>query len=180
MPAVTRVGLDSHVGHASPTPNPFHQTAYATGSSNVFTNSAKTVRVGDTTSCGDPATAGSPDVFVNGIAIHRSDCLNVRIDLEKGERIVDVSWGYTPNTGTIVWMEIEAIDRPYLLRDATIAISDNGGNILVAKSVTNSKRIVSLIFQLEISDNSQFETILKDAKNIENVFDASRIYPGRK
>ena len=115
----------------------------------------------------------------NGIAIHRSDCLNVRIDLEKGERIVDVSWAYTPNTGTIVWMEIEAIDRPYLLRDATIAISDNGGNILVAKSVTNSKRIVSLIFQLEISDSSQFETILKDSKNIENVFDASRIYPGK-
>ena len=115
----------------------------------------------------------------NGIAIHRSDCLNVRIDLEKGERIVDVNWGYTPNTGTIVWMEIEAIDRPYLLRDATIAISDNGGNILVAKSGTNSKRIVSLIFQLEISDSDQFETILKDAKNIENVFDASRIFPGK-
>ena len=115
----------------------------------------------------------------NGIAIHRSDCLNVRIDLEKGERIVDVNWGYTPNTGTIVWMEIEAIDRPYLLRDATIAISDNGGNILVAKSVTNSKRIVSLIFQLEISDSDQFESILKDAKNIENVFDASRIFPGK-
>jgi uncharacterized Zn-binding protein involved in type VI secretion len=71
MPAVTRVGLDSHVGHASPTPNPFHQTAYDTGSPDVFTNNAKTVRVGDTTSCGDPATAGSPDVFVNGIAIHR-------------------------------------------------------------------------------------------------------------
>ena len=70
MPAVTRVGLDSHVGHASPTPNPFHQTAYATGSPDVFTNNAKTVRVGDTTACGDPAAAGSPDVFVNGIAIH--------------------------------------------------------------------------------------------------------------
>jgi GTP pyrophosphokinase len=115
----------------------------------------------------------------NGIAIHRSDCLNVKIDLEKGERIVDVSWGYTPNTGTIVWMEIEAIDRPYLLRDATIAISDNGGNILVAKSVTNSKRIVSLIFQLEISDANQLEAILKDSKDIENVFDASRIFPGK-
>ena len=49
MPAVTRVGLDSHVGHASPTPNPFHQTAYDTGSPDVFTNNAKTVRVGDTT-----------------------------------------------------------------------------------------------------------------------------------
>ena len=66
MPGVVRVGLDSHVGHASPTPNPFHRTSYATGSSNVFTNGAKTVRIGDTTSCGDPATAGSPNVFANG------------------------------------------------------------------------------------------------------------------
>ena len=116
----------------------------------------------------------------NGIAIHRSDCLNVQIDSTKGERIIDVSWGYTGNTGIIVWLEIEAIDRPYLLRDATIAISDNGGNILVAKSVTSSKRIVNLIFQVEISDNDQLDAIIKDAKNIENVFDASRIYPGRK
>ena len=53
MPEVTRVGLDSHVGHASPTPNPFHQTAYAVGSPDVFTNGAATVRIGDTTSCGD-------------------------------------------------------------------------------------------------------------------------------
>ena len=116
----------------------------------------------------------------NGIAIHRSDCLNVQIDSKKGERIIDVSWGYTGNTGIIVWLEIEAIDRPYLLRDATIAISDNGGNILVAKSVTSSKRIVNLIFQVEISDNDQLDAIINDAKNIENVFDASRIYPGRK
>ena len=116
----------------------------------------------------------------NGIAIHRSDCLNVQIDSTKGERIIDVSWGYTGNTGIVVWLEIEAIDRPYLLRDATIAISDNGGNILVAKSVTSSKRIVNLIFQVEISDNDQLDAIINDAKSIENVFDASRIYPGRK
>ena len=45
MPGVVRVGLDSHVGHASPTPNPFHRTSYASGSPNVFTNSAKTVRI---------------------------------------------------------------------------------------------------------------------------------------
>ena len=71
MPEVTRVGLDSHVGHASPTPNRFHQTAYSSGSNDVFTNGAKTVRIGDTTSCGDPATGGSTTVFVNGIGVHR-------------------------------------------------------------------------------------------------------------
>ena len=71
MAAVTRVGLDSHVGHASPTPNPFHQTAYASGSPNVYTNSAATVRIGDATSCGDPATGGSSTVKVNDIGVQR-------------------------------------------------------------------------------------------------------------
>jgi len=118
--------------------------------------------------------------ITNGISIHRSDCLNVKIDSRKGERIIDVSWAFESNTGIIIWLEIEAIDRPYLLRDATIAISDNGGNILVAKSVTSSKRIVSLLFQIEISDNKQLEEIIRDAKNIESVFEASRIFPGKK
>ena len=71
MAAVTRVGLDKHIGHASPTPNPFHSTAYAEGSPDVFTNGAKTVRIGDKTSCTDPATGGSSTVFVNGIGVHR-------------------------------------------------------------------------------------------------------------
>jgi GTP pyrophosphokinase len=116
----------------------------------------------------------------NGISVHRSDCMNIQIDSTKGERIIDVTWGFNTHTGSIIWLEIEAIDRPYLLRDATIAISDNGGNILVAKSVTSSKRIVSLVFQVEISDNNQLDEIIKDAKNIENVFEASRIFPGKK
>ena len=114
----------------------------------------------------------------NGISIHRSDCLNIKIDSSKGERIIDVSWGFNPQTGSIVWLEIEAIDRPYLLRDATIAISDNGGNILVAKSLTNSKRIVTLLFQVEVSGNEQLDSIISDAKNIENVFDVQRVNPG--
>ena len=114
-----------------------------------------------------------------GISIHRSDCLNVNIDNSKGERIVDVSWGFDTHSGSIVWLEIEAIDRPYLLRDATIAISDNGGNILVAKSITNSKRIVSLLFQIELSDNAQLETIISDAKDIENVFEVNKVHPGK-
>ena len=118
--------------------------------------------------------------ITSGISIHRSDCLNVKIDSKKGERIIDVSWAFESNTGIIIWLEIEAIDRPYLLRDATIAISDNGGNILVAKSVTSSKRIVSLLFQIEISDNKQLDEIIRDAKNIESVFEASRIFPGKK
>ena len=113
----------------------------------------------------------------NGIAVHISDCLNVEINPDKGERIIDVSWASTNVSGLIVWIEIEAIDRPYLLRDATIALSDNGGNILIARSTTNSKRIVTLLFQVEISDGNQVDEILKDVQNIDNVFHSKRIFP---
>ena len=71
MPAIVRKGLDKHIGHASPTPNPFHKTSYITGSSNVFVNGADTVRKGDITACGDPATGASSNVYVNGIQVHR-------------------------------------------------------------------------------------------------------------
>jgi uncharacterized Zn-binding protein involved in type VI secretion len=71
MPAVTRVGQDKHIGHASPTPNPFHQTAYATGSPDVFVNGSKCTRITDITSCTDPAVAGSSTVFANGLNVHR-------------------------------------------------------------------------------------------------------------
>lgn len=71
MPGQVRVGLDSHIGHASPTPNPFHKTSYASGSPNVNANAAAVVRKGDTTGCGDPAVGCSPNVFANGICVHR-------------------------------------------------------------------------------------------------------------
>jgi uncharacterized Zn-binding protein involved in type VI secretion len=71
MPGQVRVGLDSHIGHASPTPNPFHKTSYASGSPNVNANGAAVVRKGDSTGCGDPAVGCSPNVFANGICVHR-------------------------------------------------------------------------------------------------------------
>ena len=73
MPGIVRKTTDKHVGHASPTPGPFHQTEYDEGSPDVFTNGQPTVRIGDKTVCTDPAAVGSPDVFVNGIAVHRKD-----------------------------------------------------------------------------------------------------------
>ena len=71
MPGVVRTNEDKHVGHASPTPNPFHQTNYVSGSGDVYVNNEKVVRIGDNTSCGDPASAGSGTVFANRIAVHR-------------------------------------------------------------------------------------------------------------
>ena len=71
MPGVVRTNKDKHVGHASPTPNPFHQTSYVGGSGDVYANDEKVVRIGDKTCCGDPASAGSGTVYANNIKVHR-------------------------------------------------------------------------------------------------------------
>tara|TARA_Y100000004_G_C8860408_1_gene388813 strand:+ start:48 stop:344 length:297 start_codon:yes stop_codon:yes gene_type:complete len=68
---ISRVGLDKHIGHASPTPNPFHRTPYATGSTNVKINGVPCVRFGDRTACGDTAVGSSISVRVNGRGVHR-------------------------------------------------------------------------------------------------------------
>jgi len=67
MPGLVRQGSDSHAGHASPTPNPFHKTSYGSGSPNVFTNTKSNIRVGDSTTCGDPATSGSSGTAVTNL-----------------------------------------------------------------------------------------------------------------
>jgi uncharacterized Zn-binding protein involved in type VI secretion len=73
MPGVVRVNADSHVGHDSSTPAPFHKTNYNTGSPDVYVEDEKVVRKGDTTVCGDPAEGHSPTVYANGIPVHRKD-----------------------------------------------------------------------------------------------------------
>lgn len=72
MPEVCRAGDDRHVGHASSTPNPYHQTAYVAGlNSKVTVEGSLAIVVGDLTGCGDPAVGGSSKVSIGGIAVHR-------------------------------------------------------------------------------------------------------------
>lgn len=72
MQEVCRNGVDSHIGHASPTPNPFHRTSYVAGlNSKVFAEGNLVIVKGDSTGCGDPAVGGSTKVFAMGIGVHR-------------------------------------------------------------------------------------------------------------
>lgn len=72
MPEVVRAGSDSHIGHASPTPNPKHKTAYvASLNSKVYAEGDLVIVAGDKTGCGDPAVGRSTKVFVGTIGVHR-------------------------------------------------------------------------------------------------------------
>ena len=63
---------DRHYGHASPTPNPFHQTPYVSSKQEkAFAENKKIIVKGDKTACTDPAVGASTKVFAENIGVHR-------------------------------------------------------------------------------------------------------------
>ena len=74
MPGIVRATLDKNVKHLDPfTPKPLHQAPYTKSGANVFVNGEPAIVVGHKTECGDEALTGSPNVFINGKAVHRKD-----------------------------------------------------------------------------------------------------------
>lgn len=72
MPGIVRAGSDSHIGHASFTPNPFHRSSYvAGGNTKVFVEGDLAIVDGDSTGCGDPVIGKSSKVFIGGLGVHR-------------------------------------------------------------------------------------------------------------
>jgi len=111
-----------------------------------------------------------------GVSVHRADCANIGSLAERGaERMVDVDWA-AEQTGTFfVWIQVEALDRPRLLRDVTSALSDVGANIHASSSVTGRDRIALLRYEIELSDRDALDLVLNGLRNVEAVYDAYRL-----
>jgi uncharacterized Zn-binding protein involved in type VI secretion len=70
MAEVVRANVDTHEGHDSDSPAPFHKTAYKEPGIKVFANGEQVIREGDTTDCGDPAVGNISTVFAEGKPLH--------------------------------------------------------------------------------------------------------------
>ncbi|NOY56270.1 MAG: bifunctional (p)ppGpp synthetase/guanosine-3',5'-bis(diphosphate) 3'-pyrophosphohydrolase [Actinobacteria bacterium] len=110
-----------------------------------------------------------------GVSVHRSDCTNIA-SLGK-ERMIDVSWAPERVGRFSVWIQIEALDRPRLLRDVTERISDIGGDIRASSSTTSKDRTAVLRYEVELSDPGQVDRLIDALRGIEGVYDAYRLVP---
>ncbi len=111
-----------------------------------------------------------------GVSVHRADCANIGSLNETGaERMVDVEWASEQAGTFFVWIQVEALDRPRLLRDVTAALSDVGANIHASSSVTGRDRIALLRYEIELSDRETLELVLSSVRGVEAVYDAYRL-----
>jgi guanosine-3',5'-bis(diphosphate) 3'-pyrophosphohydrolase len=110
-----------------------------------------------------------------GVSVHRSDCTNIHALGE--ERMIDVAWAPGSVGRFSVWSQIEALDRPRMLRDVTEWISEVGGDIRASSSTTSSDRTAVLRYEVELSDPGQLDRLVVGLRGIEGVYDAYRLVP---
>jgi GTP pyrophosphokinase len=113
-----------------------------------------------------------------GVSVHRADCTNIGSLGDRAERMVDVSWGVDRSETFAVWLQIEALDRPKLLRDVTTALTDVGVDIASSSSGSGKDRVAVIRFEVELSDVTQLERAVSELKGVEGVFDAYRLKTG--
>jgi GTP pyrophosphokinase len=92
--------------------------------------------------------------------------------------MIDVEWDASGAAEFQVEIVIEATDRLGLLKDITIAINDEGANILAASTQTSRGGDARLRFLVSISDAGLLDSLLATIRRVPSVVDARRLMPG--
>lgn len=112
----------------------------------------------------------------SGVSVHRADCINVAdLQLNQGDRFVEVRWSPGVNSVFLVNIQVEALDRARLLSDVTKALSDNAVNILHASVSTAKDRTAFSKFTFEMADASHLDAVLRSVKAVAGVYDVYRV-----
>jgi GTP pyrophosphokinase len=115
-----------------------------------------------------------------GVSVHRTDCLNAKQLQELlPDRIIETSWDTKQPAAFQVEVEVEALDRPKLLRDVSTVLGDAGVNILSASVSTSRVHVALLRFVFEIGNLSHLETIIGSIKRVPAVYDVYRVEPNK-
>jgi len=113
-----------------------------------------------------------------GVSVHRRDCSNAAELLKSPERILEVDWDKGAETTYQVEILIEAVDRMRLLQEVSSTLAEAGVNVLSAQVGTDSGGIATMRFLFELGNMDQLQSVLREVRAIDGVFEAARALPG--
>ena len=115
-----------------------------------------------------------------GVSIHRTDCANALALGDDGEaaRLIDVEWEEGASTVFTAAVEVRSLDRPQLLRDVAVAVSEQQVNITSVNARAGADGASIMRFDMELSDGAQLSSVLQAVRRIDSVYDAYRVLPG--
>lgn len=111
-----------------------------------------------------------------GVSIHRRDCPNVlRLSERAPERLIEVDWDMQGNNTYPVDIEIEAFDRPGLLRDITAVVANEKINMSQVYVTTKKKEHKArFAATLEIANIDQLSRVLALIAQLPNIVEVRR------
>jgi GTP pyrophosphokinase len=116
-----------------------------------------------------------------GVSVHRTDCANAEsLMSDQAARLIDVDWdGDRTKAIFRAGVEVVALDRSRLLRDVANALSEQHVNIVSCSTHTGGDRVAKMRFEFELADPSHLDAVLRTIKQIDAVYDAYRLVPGK-
>ena len=110
-----------------------------------------------------------------GVSIHKSDCPNLlNLKHSQSQRITQVSWGMEPEKLYPVELIIKAYDRRGLLKDITMALSNDDVNIVAMNTISQEDGTADFLVTVEIDSLQHLGQVLNKIQQLPNVMDARR------
>lgn len=115
----------------------------------------------------------------SGISVHRTDCPNVMSNNpEEQRRLINVTWDVATDSVYKANILIQAADRPGIMVDIMMAISENKININNISSRSDKNKAASVHLGLDIVNISQLETIMNRIRRIQGIYSVERMTTG--
>ena len=112
-----------------------------------------------------------------GVAVHRSDCMNVNVNnmsQEDKQRMVRVYWADSIDTDFQVNICLTANDRASLLADVTKTIGEFKLYLYSLNARTTKNNVAIIEMTLEIKNMEQLEKVILALKKVEGVISVTR------
>ena len=115
-----------------------------------------------------------------GVAIHRSDCPNVKEDETSDDkflrnRLLKVSWNIQNNTKFEAEIQIRAIDRKGIISEITHIVAGEKIGLNGINARKGKEQSVNINLLLEVDDISELELIMKKLKGIQGIEQIYRV-----
>jgi GTP pyrophosphokinase len=162
------LSLPSHNRRAFPRHGP--EDFRILGVGNLLTNAARCCRPVPNDAIVGYITRG------RGVTIHRRDCANVlRLKDEDRDRLIDVEWGALPDRVFPVDIQLQAYDRPGLLRDVSALLANDRINVLGINTHTDKRDMIARMeLHIEVTDIGQLSRILSRMGQLPNIIEVKR------
>jgi len=112
-----------------------------------------------------------------GVSVHRTDCSNVLVSPGEYERMIEVYWDFAVGNLYRVTVEVTGKDRPELITDVMMVLSENKIKISSLNARVGKDNIAAITLTLDIINLNQLEHIMIKMRLVKNVYSVHRGAP---